>query len=137
MARRKKGELAQELARAAARFAQWRQGRAPGERIPDPLWNLATVLAARHGVSRTATSLQVDYYSLKKRSEEAPSSPARHGEDSASSASFIELPPSALTPASECVIEFEKASGAKLRVHFKGSCLPDLAALGRGFWEAR
>jgi hypothetical protein len=124
-----------ELARAAARFAQWRRGRALGERIPEPLWNLATVLAARYGVSRTA--LQVDYYSLKKRSEEEPTSPAQQGEDSASSASFIELPPSALTPASECVIEFEKASGAKLRAHFKGSCLPDLAALGRGFWEAR
>jgi len=137
MAGRKKGELPQELARAAARFGQWRRGRALGERIPEPLWNLATALAARYGVSRTATALQVDYYSLKKRSEEEPTSPAQQGEDSASSASFIELPPSALTPASECVIEFEKASGAKLRAHFKGSCLPDLAALGRGFWEAR
>jgi hypothetical protein len=137
MARLKKGELPQELARAAARFAQWRRGRAPGERIPDPLWNLATALAARYGVSRTATALQVDYYSLKKRSGEEPAAPTQQGEDSALSASFIELPPSALTAASECVIEFENASGDKLRAHFKGFCLPDLAALGRGFWEAR
>lgn len=133
----KKGELPQELARAAARFAQWRQGRVVGERIPEPLWNLAVALAARYGVSRTAAELAVGYYSLQKRCEEEPSSPARQGEDSASSASFIELPPSALIPSSECVIEFEKASGAKLRVHLKGPCLPDLAALGRGFWEAR
>ncbi len=126
-----------ELARAAARFAQWRQWRVVGERIPKPLWSLAVALAAKYGVSRTATELAVDYYSLKKRYEEEPSSPARHGGDSASSASFIELAPSALTPSSECVIEFEKASGAKLRAHFKGPCLPDLAALSRGFWEAR
>lgn len=114
-----------------------RRGRAPGERIPDPLWNLATALAPRYGVSRTATALQVDYYSLKKRSGEEPAAPTQQGEDSALSASFIKLPPSALTAASECVIEFENASGDKLRAHFKGSCLPDLAALGRGFWEAR
>ena len=137
MAGSKKGELPRELARGAARFAQWRRGRALGERIPDPLWNLASALAAKYGVSRTATALQVDYYSLKKRSEEELSSPERPGEGSATSASFVELPTSALTSSSECVIEFEKASGAKLRVHFKGPCLPDLAALGRGFWEAR
>ena len=137
MAGRKKGELPQELARAAARFAQWRQGRVPGERIPDPLWNLATVLAARYGVSRTATALQVDYYSLKRRSEEELSSPSLDGAGTAASAGFVELPPSSLAAGSECVIEFENASGAKLRAHFKGSCLPDLAALGRGFWEAR
>ena len=90
-----------------------------------------------YGVSRTATALQVDYYSLKKRREEELSSPRPNGAETATSAGFIELPPSAMTTASECVIEFENASGAKLRAHFKGSCLPDLAALGRGFWEAR
>ena len=133
----KKGELPQELVRAAARLAQWRQVRVVGERIPEPLWNLAVALAAKYGVSRTATELAVGYYSLKKRCEEEPSSPERQSEDSTSSAGFIELPSSALTPLSECVLEFEKASGAKLRVHIKGPCLPDLAALGRGFWEAR
>lgn len=137
MARPKQGELPQELARAAARFARWRQGRVVGERIPESLWNLAVALAAKCGVSRTATELAVDYYSLKKRCEKELPSPARQGEGSASSAGFVELPPSALTPSSEYVIEFEKASGAKLRVHCKGPCLPDLAALSRGFWEAR
>ena len=136
MARPKQGELSQELARAAARFARWRQGRVVGERIPESLWNLAVALAAKCGVSRTATELAVDYYSLKKRCEQEPSSPAGQREDSASSAGFIELPSSALTASSECAIEFEKASGAKLRVHLKGACLPDLAALGRGFWGA-
>lgn len=135
MAGPKKGELPQELARAAARFARWRQGRVVGERIPEPLWNLAVALAVRYGVSRTATELGVDYYSLKKRYKEELPSPGSDGEDI--SAGFVELAPSALTPSSECVIEFEKASGAKLRVHFKGPGLPDLTALGRGFWEAR
>ncbi len=137
MARPKRREVPGELARGAARFAQWRRGRGLGERIPEPLWKLAVALAARYGVSRTATALQVGYYSLKERSEEEQPSTNLAGEDRAVSAGFVELPPASLTPVSECVIEFEKASGEKLRVHCKGSCLPDLAALGRGFWEAR
>ena len=123
-----------DLVRGAARFARWRQGRALGKRIPEPLWNLAVALAVRHGVSRTASALRVDYYALKKRSGDQPPTP---GEDSAPSAPLVELAPTAFATSSECVIEFEKTSGAKLRMHVPGPCLLDLAALGRGFWEAR
>ena len=36
---------------------------------PQPLWALAVRLAKTHGVSRTATALGLDYYSLKKRAD--------------------------------------------------------------------
>lgn len=137
MAGRKRHELPVDLARAAARFAQWRQGRVFGERIPEPLWDLAVGLVLQYGVSRTAAALRVGYYSLKKRSAEKRPSPNLDGEDRAPSAAFVEWAPPSLGSASECVIELEKRSGDKLRVHFKGQGLPDLAALGRGFWEAR
>jgi hypothetical protein len=136
MAVEKRGELPADLWRGAARFARWRQGRVLGERIPEALWDLAVALAARHGVSRTASVLAVDYYSLKKRCLPESGSPRLNGEAIASSAGFIELPPPASSTSSACIVEFEKASGAKLRMRFAGPGVPDLAALARDFWEA-
>jgi len=50
---------------------------------------------------------------------------------------FVELPASTLaTAAGECILEFEKPEGSKLRVHLKGVQVPDLLALGAGFWNA-
>jgi hypothetical protein len=105
-----------------------------GARIPESLWKLALELAARHGVSRTAIALRVDYYALKKRLD-AQTPPRRVG--SAAALAFVELPPPSLATAGGCVIEFEKASGAKMRIELRGSQVPDLATLGRSFWESR
>jgi hypothetical protein len=38
-----------------------------GVQIPDELWMLAAKLSDEHGLSRTASVLKLDYYSLKKR----------------------------------------------------------------------
>ncbi len=35
----------------------------------------------------------------------------------------------------KCVVEFEDGPGAILRVHLRGSDVPDLVALGRSFWS--
>ncbi len=134
MATRGMQKVPAELARAAARWAQWRRTRELGARIPESLWKLALELAARHGVSRTAIALRVDYYALKKRLD-AQTPPRRVG--SAAAPAFVELPPPSLATAGGCVIEFEKASGAKMRIELRGSQVPDLAALGRSFWESR
>jgi hypothetical protein len=136
MAARSPQKLPAELSRAAARWAQWRRSRALGARIPESLWQLAVELAARYGVSKTAATLRVDYYALKKRFDAA--APGHEGgRDVASTPAFVELTPSSLAAASECVIEFERSSGAKMRLEFKGPQLPDLAALSRSFWETR
>lgn len=122
------------LERAAVRFAQWRRTRHVGARIPEPLWQLASRLAASYGVSRTAVLLGLDYYSLQRRTESPPSSaaPPRHAVDTPA---FIELSGSTLAPAGEYVLEFENAAGSKLRVHCKGAAIPDLVALGRSLWN--
>jgi hypothetical protein len=134
MATRGMQKVPAELARAAARWAQWRRTRELGARIPESLWKLALGLAARHGVSRTAIALRVDYYALKKRLD-AQTPPRRVGLGAAPA--FIELPPPSLATAGGCVIEFENVSGAKMRIELTGSQVPDLAALGRSFWESR
>ena len=126
MRSRKQAAVPASLTRLGQRFGVWRKTRAPGARIPDSLWNSATKLAAKYGVNPTARVLNLDYYSLKKRMH-AATGPER---------SFVELPSSALSMSSECMIEWEDRSGCRMRVHVKGQAMPDLLALGRSFWDA-
>jgi hypothetical protein len=113
-------------------------------RIPEPLWRLASRLAAAHGVSRTALELGLDYYALKRRAKAPASateanasfSPALPSSRASEKSAFVELPAATLAWPGECVLEFENAVGCKLRVHLKGGVVPDLVALGRGFWNA-
>ena len=116
------------LSRLGQRFAAWRKTRVSGERIPETLWNSAAKMAAEHGLNRTARVLKLDYYSLKKRLDGAS--------ELATSSTFVELPSSSLSFASECVIELEDAAGSRMRVHLKGQNLPDVLALSRSFWSA-
>lgn len=126
---RKHGEVPAALSRLERRFADWRKTRYPGERIPERLWRSAAKLAADCGLNQTATVLKLDYYSLKRQVSEQVA-------ESTSTAAFIELPPTPIVPANECIIELEDGAGASMRMHWKGSATPDLLALGRSFWNA-
>lgn len=125
-------EIAADLLRAARRFAAWRQGRTIGARIPQPLWNSAVALAGRHGLSRTATALGLDYYALKKRVEAQAPLLKR---DPVRQPVFVELPASPLAPSGECLIECTHVNGASLRIRLAGHEAPDLGALARSFWN--
>ena len=148
MAGRRHREIPAALTRGRDRFEGWRRTRQAGTRIPDKLWSLAVKLADGHGLSRTASVLGLDYYSLKKRVAAGNSSvtsvPSAFVAGSASSDSvsarpaFIEL--SSLQVPSpeasgECVVEFADGTGASLRIHLSGCQTPDLVALGRSFWS--
>lgn len=65
MGGRAQGGLPMDLARGRCQFQAWR-ARRTAARIPQTLWALAVRLVSRHGVSRTATALGLDYDSLKK-----------------------------------------------------------------------
>lgn len=132
---RKRRETKADLSRAAVRFEQWRGRRAVGARIPATLWKSAVNLAGRHGVSRVATALKLDYYALKKRLERQPV-PVVDVEVPSAPPAFVELAPSACSSSGQCLVEFANSAGATLRVHLPAGQAPDLAALGRGFWDA-
>jgi hypothetical protein len=100
-------------------------------RIPERLWTLAANLAATYGVSKTASTLKLDYYSLKRRLPEITMPAAQGGQPA-----FLDLSVPALAAPGECVIECENADGARMRIHWKGVSLPDLAALASRFWSA-
>jgi len=118
------------LRRAAEGFQRWRRTRRRGTPIPVRLWTLAIELAATYGVCKTASTLKLDYYSLKRRLSESTSAEAVHPNG------FLEIPSSPLAAAGECIIDCENSAGARMRIHLKGVALSDLAALSRSLWSA-
>jgi hypothetical protein len=123
MASENQDELPRELARARDRLTAWRRTKKPRSRIPQRLWELAVKLAAKHGLHRTARTLKLDYYSLKKRAEAAEDRQEGNGP------AFLVLP-SALAAVQECVIELEEGA-VSLRVHLKGYSAAEIATVGR------
>ncbi len=123
-----RGGLPQDLARARSRFQAWRCRRQGGGRIPRGLWTLAVRLVQRHGVSRTATALSLDYYSLKERAAAAASEPPSSGP------AFVELP-SAVMVGKQCLAELDNGAGVTMRVQLVGYDAADVEALFR-FWNA-
>ena len=129
MASRNLRELPRDLARARDRLTAWRRTKKPRSRIPQRLWELAVKLATKHGLHRTARTLKLDYYSLKKRAE------AAEGRQEGNSPTFLELPP-ALVAAQECVIELEDGA-VSLRVSLKGYSATEVATVGRSVRDSQ
>jgi hypothetical protein len=121
--------LPQDLVQARSRFQAWRYRRQAGDRIPVRLWALAVRLVKRHGVSRTAAALRLDYYSLKERAEAAAS------ESQSNSPAFVELP-SPVVVGKQGLFELDNGSGATMRVQLVGYDAADVEALARSFWNA-
>jgi len=90
----------------------------PGRmKLPESLWQAAVELARQFGVYRVAHPLRLDYMGLKKRLGEV----RPHRGRKAAAQSFVEVV--AVQPAAPeaCVIEFESARGAKMRIHWKAA----------------
>jgi hypothetical protein len=142
MGTKRRRDLPARLEGLRGRFEQWRRTRKVRSRIPESLWASAVKAAGTYGLHRTARTLRVDYYALKKRVEGASvikkrgvAAPAATASEAPSGATFVELPAAAWPGGGECTLELEDAGGAKMRVHVKGFGAPDLAALSRSFWQ--
>jgi len=148
MRTRKTGKLPARLEKTHRQFERWRRARKGRSRIPEPLWASAVKAAGKFGLHRTAQTLGLDYYALKKRVEAAGSGRVSAGKiashqisdrqavsaDGQTAATFLELARPASDGSRECILELEDPGGAKMRVHLKGVEAPDLAALSRSFW---
>ena len=113
-------------------FEEWRSGRAGKSPIPDELWSAAIQAARQEGVNRTAQQLHLDAGKLKRllivagdRERRAPRKPR-----------FVELIAPAAASIPGCLIEFESASGSKMRIHWKAAIPPDWANLLRAWRDA-
>jgi len=127
MSNRQTYPLPASLAKARRRFEHWRNRNKPRTRLPADLWSTAVDLAREHGVNRTAKTLGLDYYSLKKRLGDV--------EDRKEAApEFVEILPELNSgPSSGCTMEIDDGNGATLRVRIHGGEIPDLAAITRAF----
>jgi hypothetical protein len=129
MGGRKRDEIPPVLARAQSRFRDWRRKRTIGARIPESLWTLAVKLAVAHGVCRTASALDLDYYSLKKRLE------AADGLQAATEPAFVELS-APLAVGKHCTFELGDGAGSTLRIQLVGYSVADVAVLSGRLWNA-
>jgi hypothetical protein len=117
---------------ARTRFEQWRSSRSRKSPIPDELWKLAIDAARQQGVNRTAQQLRLDAGKLKRLL--VANSPRRS--KTRRRPRFVELiaPVTAATPG--CVIEFESATGSKMRIHWKTTAAPDWPNLLRAWRDS-
>ena len=133
MGTKKTRDLPARLEGLRRRFERWRRTHKARSRIPEPLWGSAVRMAGTYGLNRTAKTLRLDYYVLKKRvkqDEVAIADPLEKG-----APTFLELVPSPSAGVCECTLDLENAGGAKMRVQLKSITMPDLAALSRSFWN--
>ena len=129
----RRGDLPARLEGVRRRFERWRGTRKGHGRIPDSLWAAAALMAGRYGISRTANALGVNYQALKKHLGRTAA--AASGQEAEGEARFVELTPFSPSGPCECLLELEDGGGAKMRVRLQGVGMPDLAALGRSFWN--
>ena len=127
---RRSEEIPEPILQLQEQLDQWRGSQKQRTRLPESFWEAAVELAKRYGVYPTAHPLRLDYMRLKKRVMGAagrrrkPAPPA-----------FVELVRAHRAELEECVIEFESAQGAKMRVQWKASVPPDWGSLLRAWRE--
>ena len=98
----------------------------PGRvKLPESLWQAAVELARQYGIYPVAHPLRLDYMGLKKRLGEVPP-PHRC---KAAPPSFIEVVAAQPVALEACVVEFESARGAKMRIPWKATTPPDWTSL--------
>ena len=124
-------EAITQLQRQLEQFRSTQPGRA---KLPESLWQAAIELARQHGVYAVAHPLRLDYTRLKQRLNGTPS-PSR--EPKPTQPAFVELIGSGAATLPECVIEFESASGGKMRIQWRAPVPPDWASLLRAWHETQ
>jgi hypothetical protein len=130
MNRKSTAPIPEAIAQLQRQLEQFRSSQPGRTKLPESLWQAAVELARQHGVYAVAHPLRLDYTRLKQRLGGTASRPPKGNKPA-----FIELsgrPPTALP---ECVIEFESASGGKMRIQWKAAVPPDWVGLLRAWRE--
>jgi hypothetical protein len=132
MKRKQHPSAAAQFKKVRHRFERWRKTKKGRERIPDPLWEAAVGLARHYSVNEIAKTLRLNHTELKYRVD------GDRGNSSGKATSephFVELAFPGEGQAPECVVELERADGAKMRVTLKGRGNVDMATLTKKFWR--
>lgn len=127
MAKRRSPEIPESILQLQQQLDQWRSGQKGRAKLPESFWQSAADLAKRFGVFRTAQPLRLDYTRLKQRLNRTL--PPQRSLPTA----FVELVRPHPPEKDECVIEFESAQGAKMRVQWRSNLPPDWSSLLRAW----
>ncbi|MDY0223584.1 MAG: hypothetical protein RBR67_20860 [Desulfobacterium sp.] len=130
------------LKKVQKQFKHWRKTKTGRERIPDSLWQAAADVfhIGGHSLHKVAKALHLNHTHLTQYVEQhLPSSIQVEAEASApeESPAFIEFelePPSLV---SECVIEMEDRTGAKMRMCLRGKTDPNILEICKSFWRCQ
>ena len=120
------------LSEVKQQFEEWRKAKKGRERIPEKLWNAAVSLSKKYSISWISKELRLNYSALKNRIVEKDKDIII---EKVSSPAFIELDFERPAFVSECIVEMEDSSGAKMRMCFKGKTDFELLELGKAFWR--
>ena len=121
--------VAPVLEEAQRRFASWRSTGRKGRRIPEELWQVATLAAKELGVNPVSRAIGLDYTRLKRRVARSDgASPQTKSSPTTTGPTFVELAMDTVTRIAECVVEFEGARG-KFTLRLAGHNPADVVAL--------
>ena len=121
--RRSKSPTPEPILQLQRQFEDFRSSQSRRTRLPESLWQAAAELAQQYGLYTVAHPLRLDYMGLKKRLSEVPAQRRK-----ATVPAFVEVVASQPAMREGCVIEFESARGAKMRIHWKATT-PDWSSL--------
>jgi len=133
-----RSDLPRDLVRARSRFQAWRE-LGTGGPIPPSLWKSAIRLASIHGVSRTAATLRLDYYTLRQRVHAAgrvQAAQAAGDEAQSSTPAFVEVATPPMVFGTQCRFELDKGAGVIRRMCLVGYDAAEIEMLARRFWNA-
>lgn len=129
------------LKNAKTQFAQWRETRVKGERIPNALWEAVFLLTKKYGYRKIASELDLNLHRLRAKMEKQSQQIS-----SVEKADFVEVPlPSlsspfpqsppgeqkAFIPCGSASLEFTRPDGTILKA--SGLNHKDLCSLIKGF----
>lgn len=120
--------IPEPIAQLQHQLDEFRSTQSQRTKLPESLWQAAVELARRHGVYAVAHPLRLDYMGLKKRLGGVPNLRRK-----AAKPAFVELITPRPATLEDCVIEFESASGGKMRINWKAAAPPDWASLLRAW----
>lgn len=130
---------ASALEEVQQQFQLWRKTKTGRERIPASLWQAAAEVfyIGEHSLHRISKALHLNYTALKQYVEAHQPSSIEVEPDVTSEAppAFIRFELDTPSAVSECIIEMEDLTGAKMRMCLRGKTDPSILGICHSFWN--
>ncbi len=126
---------ASTLEEVKQQFKIWRKTKIGRERIPASLWQAAAEVfkIGDHSLHRISKTLHLNQTALKKYVQQQL--PRTIKVKSEETPSFIAFELDSPLLVSECVIEMEDTTGAKMRMCLRGNTDPSILEICKSFWR--